>query len=176
MDTSMHKSWHAIKGYVMSTLAFVSCPCHLPITLPLLVAVTAGTAFSAWLQNNFLPIGAGSTLIFIASLILALRWSRRPIRVVANQRHSDPAKVVLVTSRGCESCEVAADLWAALASDNQFQFQEILISSKAGRSLAARHTILHTPTTLIDGNVVFKGVPDRDLALLELRRDKDTRQ
>ncbi|MCH7588415.1 MAG: thioredoxin family protein [Chloroflexi bacterium] len=172
----MHKSWHAIKGYGMSALAFISCPCHLPITLPLLVAVTAGTAFSAWLQNNFLPIGAGSTLIFIASLVLALRWSRRPTRVVANQRHSDPAKVVLVTSRRCESCEVAADLWADLASDNQFQFQEVLISSKAGRSLAARHNILRTPTTIIDGNVAFKDVPERDRALLALNPDKDTRQ
>ena len=41
--------WHKIKAYVASVVAFIACPCHLPLTLPLLVSLTAGTAFSAWL-------------------------------------------------------------------------------------------------------------------------------
>jgi len=77
----MQKSWLSIKGYVMSSLALIACPCHLPITLPLLVAFTAGTAFSAWLQNNFLAIGGASTLIFVGALMLALKWSGRAARV-----------------------------------------------------------------------------------------------
>ncbi len=77
----MQKSWQSIKGYVMSGLAFISCPCHLPITLPLLVVATAGTAFSAWLQNNFFTVGGASTVIFVGSLVLALRWSGRRARV-----------------------------------------------------------------------------------------------
>ena len=65
------------KGYIMGATAFITCPCHLPITLPLPVAFTAGTAFSAWLQNNFLTIGGASTVIFVGALMLALKWSSR---------------------------------------------------------------------------------------------------
>lgn len=77
----MHKTWRSIKGYVMSALAFISCPCHLPITLPLLVVVTAGTAFSAWLQNNFFAVGGASAVVFVGSLVLAIRWTGRRARV-----------------------------------------------------------------------------------------------
>ena len=77
----MENSWISIKGYVMGALAFISCPCHLPITLPLLVVVTAGTAFSAWLQNNLFAVGGASTVVFVGSLVLAIRWSGRRARV-----------------------------------------------------------------------------------------------
>ena len=82
----MQNSWQSIEGYVMSALAFISCPCHLPITLPLLVVVTAGTAFSAWLQNNFFTVGGASSVIFVGSLVLALRWTGRRGRVPARNR------------------------------------------------------------------------------------------
>ncbi len=165
----MYQTWHTIKGYVMGALAFIACPCHLPITLPLLVAVTAGTAFSAWLQNNFLTIGGASTVIFVGALVLALKWSGRPARVPAGNRTA-PAEVVLVTSRKCESCEVASDLWADLGATHRFRFEQVEIRSKIGRSLAAKHNILRTPTTLIDGSVAFEGVPDWDRAALAVRR------
>jgi hypothetical protein len=69
--------WHKIKVYVASVVAFTACPCHLPFTLPLFVALTAGTAFSAWLADprNLLLVGAISTVIFAGGLALALKWS-----------------------------------------------------------------------------------------------------
>jgi len=171
----VQKSWQSIKGYVMSGLAFISCPCHLPITLPLLVIATAGTAFSAWLQNNFLVIGGASTVIFVGSLVLALRWSGKrgrvpPKRLARHRNRQRTREVVLVTSRKCESCGVASDLWADLGTSHRFRFEKVDIHSKIGRSLAAKYNILRTPTTLIDGSVAFDGVPDRDQAILAVAR------
>lgn len=77
----MSQTWSAIKGYLMGALALIACPCHLPITLPILVALTAGTAFSVWLQNNFLTIGGAATVIFVGALVLALKWSGSRARV-----------------------------------------------------------------------------------------------
>jgi mercuric ion transport protein len=67
-----------IKAYVAGVVAFIFCPCHLPITLPLLIVLTAGTALSAWLTNNVLLVGAISTVIFIGGLALAFRWFTQP--------------------------------------------------------------------------------------------------
>ena len=75
----MLKTWHTIKGYLAGVVAFIACPCHLPITLPLLIALTAGTAFSKWLANNIFPIGAISTVVFIGGLALAFKWFNQPV-------------------------------------------------------------------------------------------------
>ncbi len=73
----MSQTLSAIKGYLMGGLALIACPCHLPITLPILVALTAGTAFSAWLSNNFLTFAGVSTVIFVGALVLAFKWTGR---------------------------------------------------------------------------------------------------
>ena len=165
----MSQTWSAIKGYVMGALAFIACPCHLPISLPLLVAVTAGTAFSAWLQNNFLIIGGAATVIFVGALMLALKWSGRPARVPA-RGGSAPAEVILVVSSTCTSCKEADELWSGLRGRNGFRYRKVDINSGKGRSLAARHNIFSTPTTLIDGDVAFRGVPNRRRAAIIVRR------
>ena len=169
----MHKTWHSIKGYVMSVLALIACPCHLPITLPLLVAVTAGTAFSAWLQNNSLTIGGALTVIFVGALVLALRWSGKPARVSAKRRtrhRMATAEVVLVVSSTCASCEEADKLWGGLRDRNGFRYRKVDINSGKGRSLAARHNIFSTPTTIINGDVAFRGVPNRFRAAIAVKR------
>ena len=80
--------WHTIRGYVAGGVAFVSCPCHLPITLPLLVTITAGTVFSIWLSQNFLLVAAISTAIFIGGFGLAMLWLRKEITTVQpNPKH-----------------------------------------------------------------------------------------
>jgi mercuric ion transport protein len=70
----MLQTWHLIKGYVAGAVAFVACPCHLPITLPLLIVLTAGTAFGTWLENNTLTVGVILTIIFIGGIVLAFKW------------------------------------------------------------------------------------------------------
>ena len=75
----MPQTLSSMKGYGMAALALIACPCHLPITLPILVALTAGTAFSAWLSNNFLTLAGVLTVIFVGALVLAFRWIGRPV-------------------------------------------------------------------------------------------------
>ncbi len=66
--------WKQIRGYLAGAVAFVTCPCHLPIIWPILLTLTAGTAFGAWLATNLLIVGTMMTVLFIIGLILAFRW------------------------------------------------------------------------------------------------------
>lgn len=66
--------WLKIRGYVAGVGAFLICPCHLPLTLPLILALTAGTAVSGWLANNTLLIYIAATVLFIGGLALAGKW------------------------------------------------------------------------------------------------------
>lgn len=58
-----------VKGYLLLGLAFLTCPCHLPI----LLAVLAGTGFagvlSQYLGIAFVALG----VIFVVSLVLGLK-------------------------------------------------------------------------------------------------------
>ncbi len=71
----MLKVWHAFRAFVAVMAALIFCPCHLPATLPLLIALTAGTAVSAWLSHNTLLAVGISTILFCGGLALALKWT-----------------------------------------------------------------------------------------------------
>ncbi len=57
------------KGYFLLALAFITCPCH----LPLLLAVLAGTGLAGALSQYFGIVFLVLTVIFIASLALGLK-------------------------------------------------------------------------------------------------------
>ena len=56
-------------GYLLATLAFLTCPCHLPIWLVLF----AGSAFGAVLSENIMIAGAILVVVFILSGMGAIR-------------------------------------------------------------------------------------------------------
>ncbi len=62
-----------LKGYFLIGSALVACPCHLPITLPFLTALFAGTALGAFLLDNVWLIVAISAAYFVGALVLGLR-------------------------------------------------------------------------------------------------------
>src|SRR5712692_4946755 len=62
------------RGYVSMGIGLVACPCHLALTLPLLLSLTAGTAFSAWLAAHTALVFGFSTLIFIGGFGLGMFW------------------------------------------------------------------------------------------------------
>jgi MerE protein len=62
-----------IKGYLLVGSALAACPCHLPLTLPLLAALFAGTALGVFLANNVWLIVALSTIYFFDALVLGWR-------------------------------------------------------------------------------------------------------
>lgn len=65
-----------IRPMISGMVALVSCPCHLPLTLPVLLSLTAGTVIGTWLAHNTPAIAGGSVVIFVSSLLLTLRWSK----------------------------------------------------------------------------------------------------
>ncbi len=67
-------TWLTIRGYVAGVAAFIVCPCHLVLTLPLIIFLTAGTAVGAWLANNAIIIYTISFLLFLVGLALAVKW------------------------------------------------------------------------------------------------------
>ena len=68
----------SLKGTISAAFAIISCPCHLPIVLPFLLTLTAGTAWGAWLSANQGLIWVLFTLIFVISLVGVFRWLANP--------------------------------------------------------------------------------------------------
>lgn len=60
-------------GSVLFGLGFLFCPCHLPVTLPLLGAWLGGTAFTGIVSANIGLVTGVSTVLFIGFLVLGWR-------------------------------------------------------------------------------------------------------
>lgn len=70
----MTEIWHKARGYLAAGVALVACPCHLVITLPLLLSLTAGTTLGVFLDRNPWLVVAISTALFLGGLALTFRW------------------------------------------------------------------------------------------------------
>ncbi len=66
----------SLKGYLLFGLAFVTCPCHLPILLAILAGTGLAGALSQYLGLVFLAL----TVVFVASLFLGFRFLREAER------------------------------------------------------------------------------------------------
>lgn len=153
----MLKIWYSIKGYLAGAVALITCPCHLPLTLPLLITLTAGTVFGGWLADNTLLVAALVTLAFVGSLGLAFGWWGKGTIAVAGPNRGW-RKVTLVTSSACDGkCEDARVAWNAAQAQAGFQLEEVDIFSRRGRDLAARHNITTTPAAVVDDRQVIRG-------------------
>lgn len=62
-----------VSGFV----ALVSCPCHLPVTLPIILTITAGTSLGIWIANNTGIVAIISSAIFAGSLFLTFRLANK---------------------------------------------------------------------------------------------------
>ena len=74
------------------------------------------------------------------------------------------ANVTLLVSSSCSACPSAKSLWKGLRVKYSFSYREIDISTPNGQELAERHSIRATPATIINGRLVFIGVPPRQSA------------
>ncbi len=59
-----------IGGVVLTVTGFLACPCHLIITLPLLISLLAGTALGSFLSRNTGLVYTGAGLYFVVALAL----------------------------------------------------------------------------------------------------------
>jgi hypothetical protein len=62
------------RGYFLVVTGFLACPCHLPLTLPLMLALTAGTAFGAFLATNVVLIFGLFTIYFFGAIALGIHF------------------------------------------------------------------------------------------------------
>lgn len=171
-------TWQNIKGTVAGVVALIACPCHLPITFPLLLSLTAGTALGNWLEGKFGLVFTISAVIFIGGLGLAYWWSREDEKPAGRARRSGvtaptkrhplpegkPVTIQIVTSSTCKSCDRVQAVWEQVGQERPLTIEVIDINSARGRELAANHNIFTTPTSLMYGKVVARGVPSLENA------------
>lgn len=75
----MNDLWFKVRGYVAAGVALVACPCHLVLTLPLLLSLAAGTALGTFLQQNTWLVYGVATALFVGGLFLTFRWLEQPM-------------------------------------------------------------------------------------------------
>ena len=93
-----------IGGVALTVTGFLACPCHLIITLPLLISLLAGTAVGGFLSRNRGLVYAGAGVYFVVALALGYWFLFGPAR---GKREGDAA---------CPTC-------GPVASDMQVQEQ-----------------------------------------------------
>jgi mercuric ion transport protein len=96
-----------IGGVVLTVTGFLACPCHLLITLPLLISLLAGTAVGSFLSRNTGLVFTGAGIYFVVALVLGAWFLLGPAR---GKREMDSA---------CPSC-------APVATDTHVQEQSSL--------------------------------------------------
>lgn len=69
-----------IGGILLTVTGFLACPCHLIVTLPLLLSLLAGTALGSFLQHNTGLIYTGAGIYFVVALVLGALFLFGPQR------------------------------------------------------------------------------------------------
>ncbi len=69
-----------MSGIVLTVTGFLACPCHLIITLPLLISLLAGTALGSFLSRNIGLVYTGAGIYFVVALALGYWFLFGPAR------------------------------------------------------------------------------------------------
>lgn len=100
-----------IGGTLLTITGFLACPCHLIITLPLLISLLAGTALGRFLKQNTGLVSTGAGIYFVVALALGvflLFNAKRP----GNQSTSGCSTCIPVDAHESES-------WQSSPSEDQ---------------------------------------------------------
>lgn len=81
-------------GWALLVTGFLACPCHLPFTLPLAVALLGGTALGSFLAGNAALVAGLAVVYFIGALWLGFAL------ISARRRPSAEACVTCVPGPG----------------------------------------------------------------------------
>ncbi|MBC7085216.1 MAG: thioredoxin family protein [Methanomethylovorans sp.] len=73
-------------------------------------------------------------------------------------------KVTLVTAEWCHFCPTAKQVWRELKEKYNFEYSEVDYDSPEGKKLVDEFSIVSVPTTIIDDQIAFVGVPDKNKA------------
>jgi thioredoxin 1 len=70
-------------------------------------------------------------------------------------------KVTLVHASWCTVCPAARRFWKDLKSEYSFEYEEVDVETPEGQALRDKYGIVGVPTTIIDGEVAFTGLPKK---------------
>ena len=70
--------WQKFRGGLMVVFSLITCPCHLPIVLPLLATLFAGTPAAILIAKYTGWVYGVMTVLFALTLGLALQWTNQP--------------------------------------------------------------------------------------------------
>lgn len=78
-------------------------------------------------------------------------------------------KVILVTAKWCHFCPTAKKLWKDMKNEYDFEYEEIDIDTQEGEKMVDKYSISSVPTTIIDDEIAFMGIPEKNkvIELLE---------
>lgn len=85
--------WQKIRSSTMFIISFITCPCHLPSTMPLVLALLAGTPLAVWITQQSGWVYGIMTGVFLLSLALGFIWmgsSKENTGEVCEPRPSHP--------------------------------------------------------------------------------------
>ena len=109
--------WQKIRSGVMFVVSFITCPCHLPLTLPPVLVLLAGTPAAVWITQNVSWVYGGMTILFLVSLAFGLRWmgqanaardTRGLIKLVADAKTRKLLGAHVLAPEGADSIQTAA--------------------------------------------------------------------
>ena len=69
--------------------------------------------------------------------------------------------VTLVHASWCNVCPSARKFWKDLKSEYVFEYKEVDVETPEGKALIDKYGIVGVPTTIINGEVSFTGLPKK---------------
>lgn len=69
-------------------------------------------------------------------------------------------KITVLVSKWCPVCEVAEEILKKLKEEHNFELEILDVTSEKGRKIVEEKGIRKIPATLIDGVLVFSGLPE----------------
>ncbi|MEM7825121.1 MAG: thioredoxin family protein [Candidatus Aenigmatarchaeota archaeon] len=79
-------------------------------------------------------------------------------------------KVQLLYTDRCTRCPAVKEMFRDLQKQFNFDYEEIDALSERGQEIVSKHNIMSVPTILINGEVVFNGVPTREKIITEIMK------
>jgi hypothetical protein len=83
-----------VGGMVLTVTGFLACPCHLILTLPLLLSLLAGTALGSFLSQNSGLVYVGASIYFVVALALGSSLLFRKIQPGSQSTPTCPTCII----------------------------------------------------------------------------------
>ncbi len=77
-------------------------------------------------------------------------------------------KVQLVYTKSCVYCPAAKALFKDLKKQYKFDYEEVDAMSPEGQKLVSKFSIMSVPSIIVDNNLKWVGVPQKDKVIATL--------